>query len=140
MKTVTVPVIKTDKDHAAAVKQIERLWGAKSSSKDGQTLDVLLTLVDAYETKHFPIDTPDPLEAILFRMDQQGYGRRDLENLIGRKLVPDKEALEIVLVAAESFITIIEDYPQEADAVAKYKAAIAKLYAEITDTFDQVST
>ena len=132
MKTVTVPVIKTDKDHAAAVKQIERLWGAKSSSKDGQTLDVLLTLVDAYETKHFPIDTPDPLEAILFRMDQQGYGRRDL--------VPDKEALEIVLVAAESFITIIEDYPQEADAVAKYKAAIAKLYAEITDTFDQVST
>jgi hypothetical protein len=65
-------------------------------------------------------------------MDQQGYGRRDL--------VPDKEALEIVLVAAESFITIIEDYPQEADAVAKYKAAIAKLYAEIIDTLDQVST
>ena len=93
MKTVTVPVIKTDKDHAAAVKQIERLWGAKSSSKDGQTLDVLLTLVDAYETKHFPIDTPDPLEAILFRMDQQGYGLR--------KLVPDQEALEIVLYAAE---------------------------------------
>jgi len=52
----------------------------------------------------------------------------------------DKEALDIVLVAAESFITIIEDYPQEADAVAKYKAAIAKLYAEIIDTLDQVST
>ena len=102
MKTVTVPVIKTDKDHAAAVKQIERLWGAKSSSKDGQTLDVLLTLVDAYETKHFPIDTPDPLEVILFRMDQQGYGRRDLENLIGKTRVSEilnkKRGLSLAMI------------------------------------------
>ena len=87
----------------------------------------------------------DPFEILIDLVNKHDEALTYLTDLTDevnrlRKLVPDKEALEIVLVAAESFITIIEDYPQEADAVAKYKAAIAKLYAEITDTFDQVST
>ena len=87
----------------------------------------------------------DPFEILIDLVNKHDEALTYLTDLTDevnrlRKLVPDQEALEIVLVAAESFITIIEDYPQEADAVAKYKAAIAKLYAEITDTFDQVST
>jgi len=87
----------------------------------------------------------DPFEILIDLVNKHDEALTSLTDLTDevnrlRKLVPDKEALEIVLVAAESFITIIEDYPQEADAVAKYKAAIAKLYAEIIDTLDQVST
>lgn len=89
MRTVTVPVIKTDTDHKKAVRQIEGLWGAKANSNEGATLDVLITLVDAYEAEHFPIDAPDPVEAILFRMDQEGYGRRDLEKLLGKTRVSE---------------------------------------------------
>ena len=87
----------------------------------------------------------DPFEILIDLVNKHDEALTSLTDLTDevnrlRKLVPDKEALEIVLVAAESFITIIEDYPQEADAVAKYKAAIAKLDAEIIDTLDQVST
>jgi HTH-type transcriptional regulator/antitoxin HigA len=58
---------------------------AKAGTDDGDELDVLATLVDAYETKHFPIDSPDPIEAIRFRMEQLGLERKDLEPLIGSR-------------------------------------------------------
>lgn len=63
--------------------EVERLWGAKSHTPEGDRLDVLATLIDAYEAEHHPIDPPDPVEAILFRMEQQGLTRHDLEDIIG---------------------------------------------------------
>jgi HTH-type transcriptional regulator / antitoxin HigA len=77
--------IRTKADYEKALAEIERLWGAKSGTRDGDRLDVLATLIDAYETAHYPIDPPDPIEAIRFRMDQQGLTRKDLESLIGTR-------------------------------------------------------
>ena len=77
--------IRTKADYEKALAEIERLWGAKSGTREGDRLDVLATLIDAYETAHYPIDPPDPIEAIRFRMDQQGLTRKDLESLIGTR-------------------------------------------------------
>jgi HTH-type transcriptional regulator / antitoxin HigA len=83
--TAEVKPIRTKRDHEAALKEVERLWGAKSGTRDGDRLDVLATLIDAYEAEHYPMDPPDPIEAIKFRMDQQGLTRRDLEEIIGTR-------------------------------------------------------
>jgi HTH-type transcriptional regulator/antitoxin HigA len=64
---------------------VERLWGAKAGTPKGDRLDVLATLIDAYETEHFSMDPPDPIEVIKFRMEQQGLTRRDLESIIGTR-------------------------------------------------------
>lgn len=80
-----VKPIRTKKDYEAALKEIERLWGAKLGTREGDRLDVLATLIDAYEAVQFPIDPPDPIEAIKFRMEQQGLTRKDLEPLIGTR-------------------------------------------------------
>jgi antitoxin component HigA of HigAB toxin-antitoxin module len=77
--------IRTKRDHEAALKEIERLGGAKTGTPEGDRLDVLATLVDAYEAEHYPMDPPDPIEAIKFRMEQQGRTRRDLEEIIGTR-------------------------------------------------------
>lgn len=77
--------IRSEADHAAAMAEVEALWGAPVGSPEGDRLDVLVTLVEAYEAKHHPIDPPDPIEAILFRMEQQGLTRKDLEGLIGTR-------------------------------------------------------
>src|SRR6202163_4392480 len=84
MKSDVKP-IRSKKDHAAALAEVERLWGAKSGTPDGDRLDVLATLIDAYEATHYPMDPPDPIEAIKFRMEQQGLTRKDLEPLIGTR-------------------------------------------------------
>jgi HTH-type transcriptional regulator / antitoxin HigA len=83
--TVEVRPIRTKRDYEAALKEVERLWGAKAGTSDGDRLDVLATLVDAYEAEHYPMDPPDPVEAIKFRMEQQGLTRRDLEEIIGTR-------------------------------------------------------
>jgi HTH-type transcriptional regulator/antitoxin HigA len=80
-----VKPIRSRRDYEAALKEVERLWGAKAKTRDGDRLDVFATLVDAYEAEHYPMDPPDPIEAIKFRMDQQGLTRRDLEELIGTR-------------------------------------------------------
>jgi len=77
--------IRTKRDYEAALKEVERLWGAKSGTRDGDRLDVLATLIDAYEAEHYPMEPPDPIEAIKFRMEQQGLTRRDLEEIIGTR-------------------------------------------------------
>jgi HTH-type transcriptional regulator/antitoxin HigA len=77
--------IRTEADYEAALAEVERLWGAKSGTPKGDRLDVLATLIDAYETKHYPMDPPDPIEAIRFRMESQGLTRKDLEPLIGHR-------------------------------------------------------
>lgn len=77
--------IRTKADYKNALAEIERLWGAKSGTPKGDRLDVLATLIDAYEAKHYSMDPPDPIEAIQFRMEQQGMTRKDLEPLLGSR-------------------------------------------------------
>jgi HTH-type transcriptional regulator/antitoxin HigA len=77
--------IKTHEDHEAALKEIERLWGAEEGTPEGDRLDILLALADAYEEIHFPIDLPDPIEAIKFRLEQQGLDQSALIGIIGNR-------------------------------------------------------
>ncbi|MCH8183421.1 MAG: helix-turn-helix domain-containing protein [Proteobacteria bacterium] len=77
--------IKTNADYKAALKEIEGSMGAKKDSPEGDRLDVLATLVDAYEERRFPIKAPDPVEAIRFRMEQMGLTRKDLEPILGSR-------------------------------------------------------
>ena len=77
--------IRSEADYDAALREVERLWGAPSGTPEGDRLDVLATLIDAYEDEHHPIDPPDPIEAIKFRMEQQGLTRKDLEGIIGTR-------------------------------------------------------
>ncbi len=77
--------IKTDADHEAALVEIERLWDAEEGTADGDRLEILTTLVEAYEESHFPMDMPDPIEAIKFRLEQQGEDRKALIGIIGSR-------------------------------------------------------
>jgi HTH-type transcriptional regulator / antitoxin HigA len=84
MKNEVKP-IRTGMDYEKALAEVGRLWGAKAGTPEGDRLDVLATLIDAYEAEHYPMDPPDPVEAIKFRMEQQGLTRKDLEPLIGTR-------------------------------------------------------
>lgn len=77
--------IKTESDYQVTLKEIEGLMAAEPGSPEGDRLDVLVTLVEAWERAHYPIDFPDPIEAIKFRMEQQGLTVDDLVPVIGRK-------------------------------------------------------
>lgn len=77
--------IRNDEDHAEALREIERIWNAPEGSPDGDRLEVLTTLVEAYERAHFPIDLPDPLYAIKFRLEQQGEDAKALIGVIGSR-------------------------------------------------------
>ena len=81
----------------------ERLWGAEEGTPDSDRLDVLATLIDAWENDHYPMDPPDPIEAIKFRMEQQGLTRQDLEPLIGGRgrvaeVMSGKRGLSIAMI------------------------------------------
>lgn len=77
--------IKTERDYRRALKTIDQLMDAKLNTAEGDRLDVLVTLVEKWEEEHYPIDPPDPVEAIRFAMEQRGLSRRDLEPLIGSR-------------------------------------------------------
>ncbi|MDO8952413.1 MAG: transcriptional regulator, partial [Draconibacterium sp.] len=70
--------IKTENDYYKSLNRLEELWGAKKDTPDGDELDLLVTLTEAYEIKHFPIAPPDPVDAILFRMEQMGMTKTDM--------------------------------------------------------------
>ncbi|HEX2643400.1 MAG TPA: transcriptional regulator [Thermoanaerobaculia bacterium] len=76
--------VRTEEDYRATLKEIESLMAAEAGTLAGERLDVLVTLVEAYERQHFPLDLPDPVEAIKFAMDQRGLTPKDLEPMIGR--------------------------------------------------------
>ena len=95
--------IRSETDYDEALTEIENLWGAKAGTPEGDRLDILATLIDAYEAKTYPMDPPDPVEAIRFRMEQQGLTRKDLEPMIGpRNRVADvlnrKRSLSIDMI------------------------------------------
>jgi HTH-type transcriptional regulator/antitoxin HigA len=77
--------IRNEADYEAALTEIERLWGVRAGTAEGDRLDILATLVDVYENEHYPMDPPDPIEAIKFRMEQQGLTRKDLEGVLGSR-------------------------------------------------------
>jgi HTH-type transcriptional regulator/antitoxin HigA len=95
--------IRTKRDYEAALEEVEHLWGAKAGTREGDRLDVLATLIDAYEAEHYPMDPPDPIEAIKFRMEQQGLTRRELEGIIGTRtriaeILNRKRGLSITMI------------------------------------------
>jgi HTH-type transcriptional regulator/antitoxin HigA len=82
---MNVKPIKTKRDHHRALKEIEGLMDAKRGTPEGDRLDVLVALVEAWEAKHYPIDLPDPIEAIKYHMEQKGLEPRDLVPYIGSR-------------------------------------------------------
>ena len=95
--------IKTEQDYAAALERIDELMDAELGTPEGDELDILATIVSAYEDKNFPIGLPDPVEAILFRMKQMGFKRKDLEPFIGDRgrvseILNRKRCLSITMI------------------------------------------
>jgi HTH-type transcriptional regulator / antitoxin HigA len=80
---MTIVPIKTKRDYERTLRRIEQLMDAKRGTKNGDELDILTTLVEAYEAKHYAVCPPDAIEAITFRMDQLGMTRKDLEVILG---------------------------------------------------------
>lgn len=76
--------IKNEADYRAALQVVEQLMLAQPDTAEGEKLDVMVTLIEAYEAKHFPMDLPDPVEAIKFEMDRKGLTVKDLEPMIGK--------------------------------------------------------
>ena len=98
-----VKPIRTPEDYQSALTSVEALWGSATGTPDGDKLEVLATLIDAYESQHYPMDLPDPIEAIKFRMEQQGLTRKDLEGIIGTRariadVLDHKRGLSIAMI------------------------------------------
>ena len=81
--TLTIHPIRTEADYEAALSQVEALMDAQFGTPEGDHLDVLVTLIEAYEARHWPVPAPDPIEAIRVRMEQRNLSSRDLEPMIG---------------------------------------------------------
>ena len=76
-------VIKTEEEYNQALKRLEVIFDAELGTAEGDELDLLSLLIDNYEKIHFPIDLPDPIETIKFRMEQMNYKPKDLADVIG---------------------------------------------------------
>ncbi len=99
--------IKSDADYRAALEEAERLWDAEPGTPDGDRVELLSTLIEAYEAQHHPIPAPDPIAAIAFMMEQKGLSRRDLEPAIGSRgrvseILTRKRPLTLPMVRALS--------------------------------------
>ena len=95
--------IRSEADYKKALVEVEKLWGAASGTPKGDRLDVLATLIEVWEATHYPMDPADPIEAIKFRMEQQGLTRKDLENIIGSRariaeVLDRKRGLSIAMI------------------------------------------
>lgn len=77
--------IRTEADYEEALRRVEALWNAPAGSPEGDELDVLVTLIQTYEDQHYPVDLPDPIEAIKFRLEQEGKDFRALVGVIGQR-------------------------------------------------------
>ncbi|MEV4605807.1 transcriptional regulator [Neorhizobium sp. LMR1-1-1.1] len=77
--------IRNEADYDDAMALLKTLWGAEIGTPEGDKLDLLVTLIDDYESLHHPIDLPDPIDAIIFRMEQENLTRKDLEPLLGSR-------------------------------------------------------
>jgi len=82
---VAIKPIRTEADYERALRRVEKLWGSAEGSTEGDESDILATLIEAYEREHYPIDLPDPIEAIRFRLEQTGKDSRALIGVIGQR-------------------------------------------------------
>ncbi len=82
---MSLTLIKTESDYEQALKEIEALFHAQPNSPEGDRLEVLTLLVEAYERKHYPVPPPDPIEALLYHLESRGLTRRDLEPYLGSR-------------------------------------------------------
>jgi HTH-type transcriptional regulator / antitoxin HigA len=82
---MNINLIKTENDYNQALERLELIFDAKKGTQEGDELELLGILIDQYENENFPIDLPDPIEAIKFRMEQMGYTQNDLARIIGFK-------------------------------------------------------
>lgn len=82
---MNIKPIKTKKDYQQALERLEVIFDSKRGTKEGDELEILGILIDKYENENFPIDLPDPIEAIKFRMEQMGYTQTDLAKAVGLK-------------------------------------------------------
>ena len=82
---MNINLIKTEADYNHALLRLEIIFDAKKGTEEGDELELLSMLIDQYENESFPIDLPDPIEAIKFRMEQMGYTQNDLAKIIGFK-------------------------------------------------------
>ena len=80
---MNIRIIKTEQDYNSSIKRVEELWGAKKDTPEGDELDLLVTLVESYEMKHYPIAPPDPIDAIKFRMEQMELTKADMVKYLG---------------------------------------------------------
>lgn len=118
---VMVRPIRSTRDHRMALAEIETLMRAEPGTPEGNRLDVLATLVEAWEARHMPIEAPDPIAAILFMMEQKGLQRRDLEPAIGSRarvaeILNRRRALTLPMIRALSRLldlpadVLVQDY------------------------------
>lgn len=114
--------IKTEADYKAALARIDALFDAQNGTEEGDVLDILVTLVEAYEERHFPIQLPNPIDAIYFRMEQLGYSNKDLEPILGGRgrvseILNRKRKLTLAMIRRLHSIlhipydSLISDYP-----------------------------
>jgi HTH-type transcriptional regulator/antitoxin HigA len=119
--------IRTEADYGAALTEAASLMAAEAGTPEGDRLDVLATLIEAYEAAHYPVDGPDPIAAIQFMMEQKGLDRRDLEPAIGGRgrvseILNRKRPLTLPMIRALSVLlelpadVLIKDYPTAAAA------------------------
>ena len=85
IKNMDIRAIKTEQDYKKNLKRLEEIFDAKLGSKEGDELEVLSILIDVYENEYYPIELPDPIEAIIFRMEQLGFSQKDFEEVVGMK-------------------------------------------------------
>jgi len=122
MQIMEIRPIRTEADYRAALKEAERLWDADPGTLEGDTVDVLVTLIEAYEARHHAIEAPDPIAAIEFMLEQKGMKRRDLEPAIGSRgrvseVLNRKRPLTLPMVRALSALlhipsdVLIQAYP-----------------------------
>ncbi len=128
--------IRTEADHQAALAEIATLMHAGMGTPEGDRLDVLATLVEAYEAAHIPIAPPDPIEAIRFMMEQKRLSRRDLEPAIGSRarvaeVLNHRRALTLPMIRALNQLldipadVLIQPYPLNATASRRHPTADA---------------
>ena len=80
---MNINLIKIENDYNQALERLEIIFDAKRGTEEGDELELLGILIDQYEKEHFPIEMPDPIEAIKFRMEQMGYNQKDLAKIVG---------------------------------------------------------
>jgi hypothetical protein len=113
--------IKTEKDYNQALERLETIFDAKLGSTEGDELEVLGILIDQYEKEHFPFGLPDPIEAIIFRMEQMGYNQNDLVTIKFRYKKPEEEkSIEMIETVANKVVPL-----EKSSADFKFSSSVA---------------